>query len=147
MVQTTLGNSNISTGCGILAISSTALTRVWRRCIGALNIPLWIGAFSGVVTLGAALKADNIGATVEVVEVPSGTVVVIAARVVVVGTVGIVGAWCWSRCWWRPIGRLWCRWIVARPLAARTFLSVHPPLAALKHRLALGLQLDGLVHK
>ena len=144
MVQTTLGNSSISAGCGILAISISiaALTIVLCRRIGALDIPLGIGTFFGVVTLGAALKSDNIGATVEVVEVSSGTVIVIGA-VEVVWAVREIGAW--------SLG-----WTIGRPgvllkdtgfLAARTFLSIHPPLPTFIHSLALGLQLDGLVHK
>ena len=92
MVQTALGNSNISAGCDILAISITALTIVRCRRIGALNIPLRIGALSGVVTLIAAFKADNIGIAVEVVEVSSGTVIVIGA-VEVVWAVREIGAW------------------------------------------------------
>ena len=142
MVETALGHRNIPTGCSTLAVPSTALTRVRRRGIGALNIPPRIGAFSGVVSLVSALKADNTGATVEVVEVPSGTVVVSAAGVEVVGTVGVSGAWClrWT------ISRLRCRLKVAGLLTARTFLNIHPPLATFKHGLALGLQLNGLVH-
>ena len=81
MVQTTLGNSSISARCGILAIfiSIAALTIVLCRRIGALDIPLGIGTFFGVVTLVATFKADNIGIGVEVVEVSSGTVIVIGA--------------------------------------------------------------------
>ena len=77
MVQTALGNSSISAGCGILAISISiaALTIVRCRRIGALNIPLGIGTLSGVVTLVAAFKASNIGIAVVVVEVSSGTVI------------------------------------------------------------------------
>ena len=92
MVQTALGKSSISAGCGILAItiSVAGLTRVRCRCIGVLDIPLWIGAFSGEVTFGAAFKADNIGITVEVVEVSSGTVVVMG-RLKLFGRLGKVG--------------------------------------------------------
>ena len=46
------------------------------RCIGARNIPLWIGAFFGIVAFGAALKADDIRTMIEVVETPSRAVVV-----------------------------------------------------------------------
>ena len=77
MVQTALGNSNISAGCGVLAISITALAIVRCLCIGAWTILLRIGAFFGVVTFGAAIETDNIGIAVEVVRVPSGTGVVI----------------------------------------------------------------------
>ena len=116
MVQTTLGNSSISARCGILAISITiaALTIVRSRRIGALNIPLRIGALSGVVTLVAAFKADNAGSRGKSVGVSSGTIVAIGVVVVVdvwagdivvaVGTVGIVGTWC---LWW-SISRLGC---------------------------------------
>ena len=82
------------------------------------------------------------GIGVEVVEVSSGTVIVIGA-VEVVRAVREIGAW--------NLG-----WTISRPgvllkdtgfLAARTFLSIHPPLATFIHRLSLGLQLDGFVHK
>ena len=79
------------------------------RCIGAWNIPFWIGAFFGIVALGAALKADNIGTTVKVIEVSSGAIVVI-------GTVGVaetVGTTVGSRCiaWllWRAVNWLQSR--------------------------------------
>ena len=144
MVQTTLGNSSISAGCGILAISITiaALTIVLCRRIGALDIPLGIGTFLGVVTLVVAFKADYIGIAGEVVEVSSGTVIVIGA-VEVVWAVRVIGAW---GLWW-TIGRPGVLLKDTRFLAARTFLSIHPPLATFIHRLALGLQLDSLVHK
>ena len=144
MVQTALDNNSISAGCGILAvtISIAALTIVRCRGIGALNIPLRIRAFSGVVTLIAAFKAGNIGIAVEVVEVSSGTGIVIGA-VEVVWAVREIGAWSlgWS------IGRFGVLLKDTRLLTARTFLSIHPPLATFIHRLALGLQLDGFVHK
>ena len=144
MVQTTLGNSSISAGCGILAISISiaALTIVLCRRIGVLDIPLGIGSFFGVVTLVAAFKTDHIGIAGEVVEVSSGTVIVIGA-VEIVWVVREIGAW--------SLG-----WTIGRPgvllkdtmfLAARAFLSIHPPLATFIHRLALGLQLDGFVHQ
>ena len=128
MVQTTLGNNNISVGCGILAISIAALTIVLCRCIGALDTPLGIGTFFGVVTLVAAFKADNIGIAVQVVEVSSGTVIVIRA-VEVVWAVRKIGAW---GLWW-SISRLGCWLKNARLLVARTFLSIHPPLTTFKH--------------
>ena len=105
-------------GCSILAISISILTlsRVGCWCIGAWNILLGIGAFSGVVTFGAAFKADNIGLGIEVVVVSSWTVVVI-------GTVGVVWAvWnggAWGLRW--SISRLGCWWKGAGLLAARTF--------------------------
>ena len=55
---------------------------------------LGIGAFLGIVALGAALKTDNIGATVKVVEIPSGAVVAIRT----VGAAGTVGTIVGSRC-------------------------------------------------
>ena len=134
VVQTTLDNSSISAGCGILAITISIAAMTIVRCIGALSIPLRIGAFPGVVTFVAAFKTDNIGVGVEVVEVSAGTVIVIGA-VEVVWVVRVVGAW--------SLG-----WTISRPgvllkdtrlLAARTFLSIHPPLATFIHRLALGL--------
>ena len=83
MVQTTLDNSRISTGRGILAISISIA--VWTLILCRL---LGIGAFSGVVTFGAAFKTDNIGLGVEVVV----DVVVASWTIVVIGTVGVVWA-------------------------------------------------------
>ena len=115
MVQAALDNSGISTGCSILAIpisiSIAVVTLVLCRLLG-------IGAFSGVVTFGAAFKADNIGLGVEVV-----VVVVSSWTIVVIGTVGVVWAVWISGAWglrW-SISRLGCRWEGARLLAARTF--------------------------
>ena len=143
MVQTASCDSGIATRCSILAvsISITALSRVVCWCIGALNIPLGIGAFSGVVTLVAAFKADNIDTGTVVVIGAVVVVVVVWAREIVVGTVGIVG----TCSWWGSISRLghWLKGV--RLLTARTFLDIHPPLTSFKHCLALGLQLDGLV--
>ena len=91
-----------------------------------------MGAFSGVVTFGAAFKADNIGLGVEVVVV---VVVVSSWTIVVIGTAGAVwavwisGTWglrwsiSWLGCWWKSAGLL----------AARTFCSTHPSLATFKH--------------
>ena len=52
------------------------------------------------MALGATLKAYNIGATIGVVEVSSGTVEVVVGTVGVIGTIGaIVGAATnWARC-------------------------------------------------
>ena len=50
---------------------------------------LGIGAFFGVVTLGAAFKADNIGLGFEVVVVVSSWTVVVIGTVVVVWAVWI----------------------------------------------------------
>ena len=94
------------------------------------------------MTLVAAFKADNIGIVVEVIEVSSGMVIVIGA-VEVVWAVREIGAW---SLWW-SIGRLGGLLKDTRLLVARTFPSIHPPLTTFKHRLALGLQLDGFVHK
>ena len=90
MIQSSLCNSSITAGCGILPRSIA----VGCWCIGARNIPFWIGAFFGIVALGAALKADNIRTTIEVIETPSRAVVV-SRTVEEAWTVGtIIRSWC-----------------------------------------------------
>ena len=100
VVQTALGNRSISSGCSILPVSSTAWAAVGCGSIGVWSSILWIGAFFGVMSSDATLKADDIGTSCIAVVAASGTVVVIGA-VGVVWTVGIVGVRCKSRCpWW-----------------------------------------------
>ena len=73
----------------------------------------------------------------------TGVVIGVVEVVWVVWATRVIGAW---SLWW-SIGWLGVLGVGARLLAARTFLGNHPPLTAFKHGLALGLQLDGLVHK
>ena len=115
------------------------------RCIWTRNIPLWIGAFFGIVALGAALEADNIGTTVEVVETPSRAVVVrrTVGEAWTVRTV--IRSWCKARLLRQAVNWLRSRGECAGLLAACPFLVIHSPLSPFKQIFALGLQLNSLV--
>ena len=103
------------------------------RCIGTRNILLRIGAFFGIVALGAALKADNIWTMVEVIEIQSRAVVIIR-------TVGeawtiwtIIRSWCKAWQLWRAVNWLGSRGECVGLLAACPFLVIHSPLSPFKH--------------
>ena len=83
----------------------TGPARLGAGALGHGTFLLGLGAFLGIVTLGAALKANNIGATIEVVEASSWTGVVggTVGKAWAIGTIEWsgckVGMWGWTISW------------------------------------------------